>query len=231
MSIRINKVLGYGLVDLDVERNGELSDDSRFNKTTCLDEDTYDGNHTENFVKFLKEKYTNERTPSILHWVEREKININWIHNTIIHESEFGMPDVVLFVPPMVNEDWRQHDNTISYYEETIQHEQQSHVQLLSRPIYPYESYVDLRNSPPTRLNLTQFSDVNLIKDKEFGTKHPQAAHKLVQNMGFDNRTELNENIVPIVPDALVDLLEFLNIFKDNNTIYQLKPMIYTYWC
>jgi hypothetical protein len=52
----------------------------------------------------------------------------------------------------------------------------------------------------------------------------------LLQIPHFKTLAEAKENIVPFVPDDVSEFCRFIKIFKDDKTILDLRPMIYSYW-
>jgi hypothetical protein len=57
-----------------------------------------------------------------------------------------------------------------------------------------------------------------------------EVATNTAQYLGFETVEEAEENIVPVVPDEIKALCEYLEIFNDINVVNQLRPIIYTFW-
>ena len=53
---------------------------------------------------------------------------------------------------------------------------------------------------------------------------------ELAQTIGFKDHAEALENIVPTIPEPIVDLCTFGKLFTDESVFWQLKPILYTYW-
>ena len=55
-------------------------------------------------------------------------------------------------------------------------------------------------------------------------------AEKYAELMGFSDVEAAKRMLVPRVPDEIELLCRWLCLFNNDNTIFELKPMIYTYW-
>jgi len=240
MGIRVRKVIGYGFDDLNVEEF-ELNTDERFNPEGyfCLDwEDREEAFPMKEFQVQLKIMAADGN--------DDDRINYALLNQTIdrgdftdfldliAFDPEFGSSNVCVFVPPGNSKRWCQNDSQIDYYEETVRNRQQSHVLHIDRPLYPYESWVDLRNNPPTRLTgLTdslhrqaRFAHLN-TDDLDMQMNFRKLA---LEKLEFTSWPDLENTIVPIIPPELVVALTYLKVFNDPSTIHRLKPMIYTFW-
>ena len=52
----------------------------------------------------------------------------------------------------------------------------------------------------------------------------------LVSDLKFDTIELAAVNIVPLVPEIVVEFCQFLHLFKDKATILALRPMMLSYW-
>lgn len=235
--------MGYGLVDLAIEQNDfDLGKDSRINPDgyfALLQEDEERAKEEyplESFYVQLSLICSNEDFARCfgLHLlkraIEEKKFVADDLYRIYTWDPEYGDPSVILFTPPTESSrDWHRYDDIMDYMEETAKNEGACpHADLLGRPIYPYDAWIDLRDPSATpddlmvrTANMFRFNG-DLIKNTD--------AYKIKEKFGFDSVQEMLDNIVPIIPDELVELLRYLKVFKDPNTIYQLRPMIYTYW-
>jgi hypothetical protein len=235
MGIRIHKRLGYGLTDVKAKNYTIL--DERFNLQDGYfkdrdDEDTYS---IEGLTKHLQDAYESDKKKQgcsmLASYVgelksKRGKEQYTSICDYICHDGEFGMPGVVLF--SCLYKDWNRYDDIIDYVESG--RVMKNKVKLLKFPIYPYEFGIN--------------KDTGEQRFEFEGNIHPYYHIRQAVEMGWDkydwdklkevtgigSLEEAKEKIVPGVPEFIVELCKYLKVFKDEKTVYSLKPMVYTYW-
>lgn len=240
MGIRIKRMLGYGLTDVECEENGEVTD-SRFNLDDGwfgLDWEDREDKHIEDYICHL-DNLTKSNPDSLMTSIDKMNLedalecNKRWeFYDVIHHDSEFGAPNVVLF--QQWHNDWTRRDDIIDYMEAE---NSKPSVNVLKRPIYPYDGWIHSETGEST-YGETKY------KTKDGTTVSTVDTYaKIVQsiNMGFPNQTmiekagfssieEAKEKIIPKIPEGVQEYLKYLKVFKDEKTYLQLRPMIYTYW-
>lgn len=241
MGIRIHKILGYALADLNVsEGSFDITEDERIDpngfmslsweerkevytskrfhvevELMCSNDDFFDSGYGLHLLR---------------HQFKEGKIEKYPFDNMCIWDPEFGLSNVLLFIPPSkalnVGErnSWYRYDDIIDYMEENK--EATPKIRFLNQPIYPYLRWMDLRD-PPKEIDTELVRLINHFKERGGMTMSWDALH---DKYGFLHLEEAEENIAPIVPPELVHTLRYLHIFKDPETAYQLRPAIYTYW-
>lgn len=240
MGIRVNKRMGWGLADLQTDKDGEIID-PRINKEGYLFDPDEENFSIEEYFNLLEEYYEKNkddilRNPEIIldyfaiDDMKKEKIQL---YDCIGHDSEFGIPNVLHFVPPVYVKDWTRYNDSIDYYEESINHEQHSRFQLLNRPIYPYEHYIDIdslnEEGYPTRIHFWDrlrvaeaiFNNLPITEVKK---------EKMEEIFGFSTKEEYDRRIIPAIPNGLIAFIKYTKIFTDDKFIFDLRPMIYVYW-
>jgi hypothetical protein len=55
-------------------------------------------------------------------------------------------------------------------------------------------------------------------------------ADLLAKQIGFENSEEAESNLVPVVPNEIVELCKYCKVFKNQDSLYDLRPMMYVYW-
>lgn len=228
MGIRIHKVIGWGLKDVKCKKS-EISD-PRFSKLSPIA-----GDYEERENKFTKDNY--------LKWLSKKKVDkcdkfdlemeIGWIKKEendnftgcFIHGTEYLMPNVFCCIPLLNYKSWRRFDDTIDYYEKR---NCKNSVKMLNTPIYPYLRYCDNRDG---RIIDYQFA-VEFARRVNSRRKDISDVYldSIANSCGFDNHQDAQKYISPVVPNCMKFMVEFSEVFTDNSTIFQLKPMIYTYW-
>lgn len=248
MGTRVHKVIGYGLDDVNnTTGKFDISEDDRFNPEGffCLEEKVRE-------ERFLLKEFAiqlnlvianNDWSDTfplrlLLHDIEEGRFTFENFDFLMTWNPEFGMSNVCVFNQHGRQSDSFRYDNLIDYYEETINHKQENHVLLLNRPIYPNIKWVDTRTTPPKWLDREgemTFDVIQKATEDEVEGRHEftltqEQKNKLARDVGFDTVTDLLDNVAPMIPEDLVEIIRYLKVFNDPSTIYTLKPMIYTYW-
>lgn len=241
MGIRIHKMLGYGLNDVKYDTKNWKIIDSRFAETGYFGMgcENYTDEGFDEYLNSVIEASTDEfhKLSIVQHGRKEARAKTGQysykdsINHCVIHEPEFGLDNVVLFIPPYFGKDWRRYDDIIDYYEPS-HHEVDggigTGITLLNHSIWPFESYVDCRTMPPKCLNnLHWHLFVDSRNSEKYGVKF---AENLLKEMHFESVDEMYSMIRPIIPEELVALLKYLNVFEKEEYIHQLKPMLYWYW-
>lgn len=159
MGIRIHKVLGYGITDLktkDGNKTDKIIVDERINKNGFLmvDYEQREKWKVEDYLKYIidhekeDEYYDAEvlkgsiTTRIIRRDFNKLKETVYNIDELVIYDWEYGMPQVVVFVPITHINDWTRYDDVIDYYDSinygtgSIENE----IKILSGGIFPYSS-------------------------------------------------------------------------------------------
>jgi len=207
MGIRIHKVVGYGITDLQTKKF--QIDDSRFHGH-LWDDLTEEVHGLDNEAKttlvmenkdliidlFRKISLKDKKHAEMVFEFEileplRKKKNI-WIPH-YIWDPEFGFSNVMLFIPVNMKQ-WHRYDDTLDWIEDIAIHEQQNRLVELQRPPYPYESWVEKG-------------------------KHLEPREK-------------NKNARPLLPiGCLASLLFYKKAIKNIETLArELRPLLYVYW-
>ena len=136
MGLRVKKMLGYALLDVNPE-GPKL--DPRFNTEDgwagCSFSDSEKNWSYPDFLCFWEkyasdsgrddfplklEKMFYERNPD-----ERKDLISYGIDSCLIYDGEFGLPNVFLVMPPSAHKKWYRRDDTIDWTEETYSHNQE----------------------------------------------------------------------------------------------------------
>jgi hypothetical protein len=246
MGIRIKKMLGYGLTDVKYDKEEDKIIDDRFNPLGYLLSDwedqeeiwTRDGwikfadNHIEEYDLHMHNRFFNNFKP-LKSWEP---------YDSIVYDEEFGDEKVFLIIPPehayRTGEGWIRNDNIIDYHEEYILNKDGGAPRhhFVDGGIWPYQSSYDNKKTGK-RLDRNAHEwryDYRLVnKDLiDFRTIHMmwQFLDKFAKKMGFDGYLDAEENIVPMIPGEVKAFCEWLNLFNDESTIWELKPLLYIYW-
>ncbi|VAW58919.1 hypothetical protein MNBD_GAMMA08-1552 [hydrothermal vent metagenome] len=255
MGIRIHKVLGYGLTDVQYdEKNWEITD-PRFNPNGYFGiQDVFD--REEAFTDKGFDEYVNEidgdtgdkfNNLYILQCGRKEALEKNGhtskngdllynykdsIESSVTYDSEYGDSNIMVFTPPYWGKYWIRYDDSIDYYDSQHYDEDGGIInghQMLNRPIYPFDGYQDNRTTPPTIITHTDFR--LYVDSRDFKKSYANTMREnLKERMAFNSDEEIEQAINPIIPLELVELLKYLKVFNDEKIIYTLRPMLYWYW-
>lgn len=241
MGIRVHKVIGYGLCDVELDR-GKIIDDRFYEQSAFMMEEErnqIDGEHYESpedvytkegFVKYLQSHL--DRPYIDVHMINRLK---KWdFYRCFIREWEGPLNNVFIVIPPG-HSDWYRFDNIIDYIEEGMGRNG-DHLEKLQQGIWPYSSVH--QNEKGERLNpmdscrwwryYNDILDGNVDQERVQGMNIVMHCASLL--MGFNDFHDARDNIAPYVPDMLKAFCHYTNIFNDPDTVNQLRPMMFTYW-
>lgn len=269
MGIRVHKVMGYGLTDLKVENLRIV--DERINPEGILGEDgdrweSEDWDRSK-YLEYLEQLafHPRERSdanmklidqgekPVLWEWEFGEEANYeagllednpSWQPmDSVVHQVEYGMPNVLVLVPPCETKEWRRYDDPIDYVEETQVYQQDKRVVTFKRGLYPWDYLsMDSRSGRVFRGKEHQklmsfkhlFETIRIARDAEdqadIDEKFRQLLQGLAQELGFASTEECRRFVAPSVPNSVQYLCQFGRIFRDWNTVFQLRPMLYVYW-
>jgi hypothetical protein len=234
MGIRINKILGYGFLDLKTEKVDEyttIANDPRFNPDGWFcagwrereEKWTTEGylKHCEEVINASPEKINHFE----LQFLIRDDFKSNQfsdIHHMVSYDNEGGKPDVIVFTP-FNNKDWCRRDDMIDYYEFGMRNDDLTPSALfVDRPLYPYDNYINNETGEiadkMVREWIYQFRNSNDIN---------------VKNMALDAlgcELHWTEKWGCSIPESVVEFCRYTNMFVEDKTIFSMIPIIYTYW-
>jgi hypothetical protein len=234
MGIRVHKLLGYGLTDIatSADREWEIDDPRVNSKSPGL---TYTAPSIDEYRTWLEAQRESgdieiDLELSFLREPEPGDPRFD-LDTAIVHQGEFGMPNVLVICPPTYQRRWSRFDDAIDYIEETYlrkpaEEPQANHIETLRHGIYPFIGYMDKRTGEG-------------VDDKIFNWIRGTNAEKklaeseldvLAQYAGFESSADAWENVAPVVPRDIKNVATFLDLFTDDKAWLQLRPVLYTYW-
>lgn len=232
MGVRINKILGYGLADVESE-GYEIADDRFYEYGAAQDAQAREVWTADAFTTYLN----NHIEPPILHTRGYDEY---WdITDAIVYDGEYGLDNVWMIIPPGQS-DWFRRDDIIDYVEEGHLGAESGRVEdrfeILQQGIWPYNGLH--QNQYGERLNSTYscawWRYCNAVKEGVYAQEDIQdiviVMDRIAKEMGFKSLHDAKETMVPLIPDIIRAVCEFGNIFTDPATINQLRPMFYVYW-
>ena len=247
MGIRIHKILGYGIVNLNTKQIDEYSthlDDPRINPNGILGENSSNDSFTEEgFVEHCRERIKDDEHFDLidLHLLfedgEYKKTNMYW-YNILTYDSEYGKPSVLCITHPGLK-DWYRFDDVIDYYEEYPKNRfsPESYADVLTVPIYPFDAYINNETGEYADQNVREL--IYQFRNAEIEMLNPhtsmgrymtfsQIRYDALNQLGCDFHWTEKWNV--IIPSSVEEFCRYTKLFVDEKTIWQLQPMIYTYW-
>lgn len=245
MGIRVHKIIGYGFDDVQTKDYDIV--DPRFKSSINDHEAIYE--KCEAFPEWIMENV--DQAAYILHAIYKMpiadiKFDLSLMaqlmrarikegrkyktHTLFTHQSEFGIPEVMMFVP-IDSPGWYRYDDIIDWMEETKAHNQENRIINLfeetnSCGIYPYTMMM----LNPFRENLTQSkrnrmepSTYNMATGRWDEGMPPQAKNEEILK-------HFREDWIPQIPGAIMAFIAYLDILENPQTLYELKPLLYVYW-
>lgn len=240
MGIRVHKVLGYGLSDVKT-RKWKIAD-GRINAASPLlnwDSDA----KLDDYLDWLKVEHKTDEDKMIhfnmdmMFFRDREEEGFDWRKRTgvsqpaeLVHHGTEYMEKNVLLIRPLSCKDWQRYDDPIDYVEETHKYADEDGVinwyRLIPGGIFPYNgTFMNARTGERVSDGITLWRILTWDGwDKMYDLE------KAAVKCGFDSAEDVRENLVPVVPEDIRDLVRWGKLFTDEDVWKQLRPMIYTYW-
>jgi hypothetical protein len=252
VGIRIKKIMGYGFDDVKINKDKEI-DDPRFNNYKKSDDESeryYDrldkfptwlveskDAWTEALHKIYSPEEAEHHTFSInltTKMLEKKQIKSD-MYGTIVHESECGLPKVFI-IRPFDQSDWFRSDDTMDYHEQkSMKPKVNNHfTKGSSCGIYPYTG-MHLKPGRENKLS-DEFKEFMTVKNNyltpswynQLTGRWDKKMPAIIKDEQLMNHLE-NDWYPDMAPTAVLQAY-YMNIFSDTKYIFDLQPMIYTYW-
>lgn len=242
MGIRIHKVLGYGLSDVKTNSSGEINDPRINAKSPLVNwRESKSKKDLTSYLDFVAKKIDADPDDFDADFelfflraqIENPSKEMPNPYDTVTHEGEGGMERVLMLTPIMELKEWQRSDDTIDYYEDHLNNPDvgSPSLKLIEGGIYPYSGagYVNARTGEKVNwggLDVLKF----VKKEYEAGKIAKGEYQSFIENIGFESEADMDKNLCPKVPEPIKLLIEWGKLFTSPETIYQLRPYLYTYW-
>jgi hypothetical protein len=223
MGIRIHKVIGYGMTGIKM-RNDRLIDE-RFNQEK-VGWDIVEAGLTSfadfvqdlGLVKILAHEFKLVNDLKMLNYVTSDYAKTGYAHKHLkdMRDCVNWHGKTLVFMPPEHVKSWYRYDNTMDYYDLGCGTALRPTIKLLKTSgIYPYSDYIP----KPWKLNLIpSFNTMTYGEYQVLSSANSQFAQHVKDDWCIN---------VPIIIRLMA---AYLGLFKRPETIFELKPMIHTYW-
>lgn len=233
MGIRVHKLLGYGLTDVQSDDPGYKITDERINtESPGLNFEAPTISEYRSWLEARREQDGLETDLELSFLREPEPGDPKFsLDDAVVWNGEYGLSNVLVISPPTYQRKWSRYDDAIDYIEETylrkpIEEPQANRVDVLRHGIYPFIGYMDKRTGE--KLDDKIFYWVRATNASEKLEEYE--LDLLAKACGFNSNLEAWENVAPIVPNDVKNIAFFLELFTPLGTWLQLRPVLYTYW-
>ena len=243
MGIRIRKQIGYALTDVS-----SIEEDPRLNVDSVLLDgekfyDTFNSSDDalRDYLRFIQVNDLCDVGESVSQYEAiLEKGRSPSLENCVVHFREHSETrKIMLFIPYLYLREWSRYDDMLDYVEASLKPDPtEVVVEELRGGIYPYSgSYVDKRTgkTPGGRFGSYKIMDliryINDCKDKGIKPSTLELGHvETLKELNLSSFEEFQEFIVPEIPSGIINVIKWGKVFTDEKYIYDLKPILYTYW-
>jgi hypothetical protein len=243
MGIRVQKILGWGLTDVNnADDDWSAQEDERFN-SEVLEEYFRQGDNPLEFLSWLENnidecKEVMKKVDGNEHvhltditFLLNKKVDGKWdtskMNHLCTYDAEFGQSSVMVFCPINAGKEWHRYDDLIDYYEAGRCCGEATVNLLDSCGIWPYEGMYHIPNSP----NYGKEEYPNDMLGGEYNRLIGAFSEKMGPMVEGEELEYYKKYYRPCISPCLILHLYWLGIFNDfYKTIHELRPMIYTYW-
>ena len=256
IGIRIHKVMGYGITDLQLDDEGNAIIDPRVSPEAADGEHLWDLKLTD-YQRWLKEQSDDFVAEggdlSRSEFATSDLIYMNYTeaakervakdratdYFTLLngYDGEDYNGKGVLLVRPFAMDDWKRYADPIDYAEDGIWQQTKygryegpvTNVQLLRSSPYPYDGrWWDVRTGQRVDSDTWIFIG-NMLSMKEDPDRH-RVVELLAQKLGYESYEEALCWVQPEVPSNVRHLLDWSGVLPNSEDYRSLRPMILTYW-
>lgn len=229
----VRKMMGYGLVDVALDDREKIIDPRINTSSILLDWDREHEATVREFVRStLDDESSLDRVLSGWHYSHLNP-DATTPFDCVQHLSDTDIPQT-LMLRPVDDSDWYRSNNLLDAIEEGHVHGRMyDRVETLRGGIYPYGNrYVDLETFEPVKWD--HIGDwVRAINTPEPDQRKVEsAASDAARYLGLDHldAAGLLARIVPCPPESVIELAAFGELFTKPEYVYQLRPMLATWW-
>lgn len=234
MGIRVNKRLGYGLVDVAYGDRDDDMLDPRINKDSpLLDWSTRKDATFASYVEFLK---ADPEKPSERYFIEKLAKDTDPYDCVFLGNVDYGLEHVLCVTPVWLHHDWHRTDDTIDWVTESYLFDSnpEDRVDVFPHGIFPFSgTYMDARTGELIK-GWAIMDWIRLwtnLKEKDKALLRGSEDLDLFADSFGMTHAEAERYVVPNVPEEVRNLCRFGELFTDETTVLELRPMMCTYWC
>jgi hypothetical protein len=242
-------MMGYGLTDLQCDKDGEIID-PRVNPRGWLGKSADDQEEhftVDRFYRYcsdliepnnkLDAKDRNHDLTELSLLMHNHQPFQLW--DCIKHDSEFGLPNVLCIIPPECIKSWVRKDTSLDYYMSAMNlfpAQGLPWVKEYEHNFYPYNGYIDTATDSRIVNPKAQMANIvyrNTSSEGIWSSQNIECRGKLSDGWAIldcDTTDEVKQRYVRYMPMSIRTLALYTKLFNDPKTVYQLKPIIYSFW-
>jgi hypothetical protein len=257
MGIRISKNLGWGIAlpySNDFHERVDEALEQDYNDYVQFLKDKYKDESAEQALAQLGMPLYNMDRLSLFNDTLKPKHRYKDVldaYDAVTLETEYvnENKDMVLVISPFsVASEWKRYDDSIDWAEAFLNMEDEGRTDIIKNTIrylphnqYPYDGQYmhEVTGEPvsPDVRMVMRYMKAALESIEEKGQlDHKDTAELLrrtdvkLQGEGFASYEDLKAHMVPLVPQDVRDVCEWLGIFDDERAVLELRPMLLTHW-
>ena len=227
---RISKVLGYGLSDLSKDKHGNINDPRINLSSPLIDEDVFDDKFPKDSDSLVSyKKYLNNLTyeTSLDKFILTDNDDYRAIPTRAL---EYSVGNVFLVTPLSFIKTWLRKDDTIDYFDSfdaSLKEYPTPSLKIFDQGIFPFTNYIDSETGSAVVEDGGNNSDSFFAA---YNANDMYNADLIAKRMGYSSAVELRARLIPSIPDDIINLVTWGEVFTDSKYILQLRPMLYTFW-
>lgn len=234
MGIRVHKMIGYGLADVKTEEGAgwRIADDRINLDSPAISRECPTIEEYRSWLEARREEGDIETDIelSMLREPEPNEGHLD-LDDAVTHSGEFGLPNVLVIVPPTYRRRWCRFDDAIDYIEETYLRKppaepQANWVRKLRHGIYPFIGYMDANTGE--RLDDKIFHWIRATNTDP--RPSDQELDLIAKAAGMEDNRDAWERVAPFLPNDIKNIAVFLDLFTTEEALLELRPLVYTYW-
>ena len=228
----LHKMMGYGLVDVQLNERDKITDPRINASSILLDYEREEEATVRNYVSSTLE--SDERLEAVLqgwHWGHMDPESTDPF-DAVNLLSETSVPNT-LILRSVGDRDWHRRGSLLdSYVEQEHNAKEQDHVSFLRGGIHPYSNrFMDVTTHEV--VDWYAIGDwVRAVNDNKPSERLEMAAFYALEKLGWGDigHEALKKRIAPMPPQEIIDLAKFGKLFTTPETVFELRPMIATFW-
>ena len=227
MAMRVNRVAGWALTGVHLDKHGDI-DDPRINRDSTLLRPTPEPGLLDTFGRWLIERYADDDFMRRLALDKLAGLAQNAPREAVIVHGDGEASTAVLLVRPVHMTSWHRLDDDLDYMDASARgHNGSSILQELDFCPFPYDGQ---RMDALTGRELSS-RDVHVFRVLQSASDlAEQRAEFGLQFFGTSDWTEVCERVVPNVPTDVRDLLDWSGLLVSPRVLGALRPVLFTFW-
>lgn len=227
----IYKIMGYGLTGLQLDDRDNIIDPRINTSSILLDWDREEEATVRNYVRsIVKSEDDLEPVLKGMYWSHMDPESTDPFDSV----ETFGETDLEgsIMLRPVGNTDWTRSGSLLDgLTEASYGNYGEDRIVNLRSGIYPYHVHF-MDTETFERVKWDTIADwIRAVNDNSTDWIEYHASEALEKlGWGTIGSEGLKQRIAPMPPEEIIKLATFGNLFTDPKTVFELRPMLATYW-